>query len=140
MARITVEDCLAQVDNRFELVLVAAKRARQLARGAAPRVTGFEDEKPTVVALREIAAGLVGREVLGEPDPPRHEHRLESLFSDVGRDGDVVEIMTGGAAGDPEVLFGNRQHVARPQDQLEDEEQEHLEEEPFDDESIEGED
>lgn len=140
MARITVEDCLTQVDNRFELVLVAAKRARQLARGAAPKLMGYEDEKPTVVALREIAAGLVGREVLREPDPPRHEHRLESLFGDVGRDGDVEEIMTGGAAGDPDALLSNRQQHVPAQDQLEDEEEEHLEEEPFDDESIEDED
>jgi DNA-directed RNA polymerase subunit omega len=139
MARITVEDCLTQVDNRFELVLVAAKRARQLARGAAPKLTGFEDEKPTVVALREIAAGLVGREVLQEPDPPRHEHRLESLFSDMGRDGDVEDIMTGGPAGDPDALFSTRQRASRAQDQLEDEEQEHLEEEPFDDEGAEDE-
>jgi DNA-directed RNA polymerase subunit omega len=140
MARITVEDCLGQMDNRFELVLVAAKRARQLARGAAPKLTGYEDEKPTVVALREIAAGLVGKEVLQEPDPPRHEHRLESLFSDMGRDSEVEEIMTGGPAGDPDALVGSRQRIARAQDQLEDEEQEHLEEEPFDDEEAEDED
>lgn len=57
MARITVEDCLGHVDNRFELVLVAAKRARQLAKtNTEPRVPE-ENDKPTVVALREIAAG-----------------------------------------------------------------------------------
>lgn len=57
MARITVEDCLANVDNRFQLVLIAAKRARQLAQTSAePRVPP-ENDKPTVLALREIAAG-----------------------------------------------------------------------------------
>lgn len=56
MARVTVEDCLGKVGNRFDLVLVAAKRARDLTRGAEPRVE-LENDKPTVVALREIADG-----------------------------------------------------------------------------------
>lgn len=56
MARVTVEDCLKNVKNRFELVIVAAKRARQLMRGREPRVE-WDNDKPTVVALREIAAG-----------------------------------------------------------------------------------
>lgn len=60
MARITVEDCLAVVDNRFELVLMASKRARQLAGGADPQVDNADDDdKPTVLALREIAARKV---------------------------------------------------------------------------------
>lgn len=67
MARITVQDCLEQVDNRFELVLAASQRARQVSLGAEPRVPR-ENDKPTVIALREIAAGLVGREVLDEPE------------------------------------------------------------------------
>lgn len=79
MARITVEDCLENVDNRFELVLVAAKRARQIALGAEPRVP-LENDKPTVVALREIAAGKVTKAVLDEVDA--HEHALESAVSD----------------------------------------------------------
>ncbi len=58
MARITVEDCLKQVKNRFDLVLLASKRARQLSLGAAPLVP-HEDDKPTVLALREIAAGKI---------------------------------------------------------------------------------
>lgn len=57
MARITVEDCLAHVDNRFELVLKAAKRARQLSMTATDPFVPWEGDKPTVVALREIAAG-----------------------------------------------------------------------------------
>ncbi len=64
MARVTVEDCLDKVDNRFDLVLAAAKRARDLTRGADPRVA-LENDKPTVLALREIAEGKYEP---GEPD------------------------------------------------------------------------
>lgn len=69
MARITVEDCLENVDSRFELVLVASKRARQLANGADSNIE-WQDDKPTVHALREIAAGEIGREILNEVDSP----------------------------------------------------------------------
>lgn len=62
MARITVEDCLKQIPNRFELALAATYRARQLAQGHTPKVESRD--KPTVVALREIAAGQVGVEML----------------------------------------------------------------------------
>lgn len=65
MARITVEDCLPYVGNRFELVLLAAKRARQIALGSQPLVPG-DDDKPAVIALREIASGLITRESLAE--------------------------------------------------------------------------
>ena len=66
MARVTVEDCLEHVENRFELVMVAAKRARQIAiRGAQPMVE-WENDKPTVVALREISEGFVGPDILQE--------------------------------------------------------------------------
>lgn len=61
MARITVEDCLENIDNRFQLVLTATKRARQIAHGAEPLVDE-ENDKPTVIALREIAAGLIDSE------------------------------------------------------------------------------
>ena len=57
MARVTVEDCLKVVDNRFDLVLVAAKRARQLMRGSVDSKVPWDNDKSTVVALREIAAG-----------------------------------------------------------------------------------
>lgn len=56
MARVTVEDCLKNVKNRFELVILAAKRARQLMRGKEPKIE-WDNDKPTVVALREIAEG-----------------------------------------------------------------------------------
>ena len=65
MARITIDDCIKQVSNRFELTLAATYRARQLAMGATPLVDGRKD-KPTVVALREIAFGKVGVEVLNK--------------------------------------------------------------------------
>lgn len=57
MARITVEDCLENVENRFQLVMLAAKRARQLMRGSADPMVPWENDKATVVALREIASG-----------------------------------------------------------------------------------
>ena len=68
MARITVEDCLKNIDNLFDLVLLASKRSRQLANGAEARVE-WENDKPTVVALREIAEGQVTMDLLDEPDP-----------------------------------------------------------------------
>ena len=72
MARITVEDCLPNVENIFQLVLLAAQRARRLANGAEPTVP-WENDKPTVVALREIAAGHIGPEILEEADRPQPE-------------------------------------------------------------------
>jgi len=69
MARLTVEDCLENVDNRFELVLIAAKRARQLAMGAEPLVP-IDNDKPTVLALREIADNLINDAVLNEKVVP----------------------------------------------------------------------
>lgn len=69
MARVTVEDCMDNVENLFELVLVATKRARQLANGAEAMVA-WENDKPTVVALREIADGHITPSVLDEADNP----------------------------------------------------------------------
>lgn len=66
MARITVEDCLDHVDNRFDLVLLATKRARQLARGV-DSLLPWENDKVTVVALREIAEGLITHDSVAEP-------------------------------------------------------------------------
>lgn len=67
MARVTVEDCLDNLDNRFELVMVASKRARQIATGGQDPKVEWENDKPTVVALREIADGHTTRAVLDEP-------------------------------------------------------------------------
>ena len=72
MARLTVEDCLDYVDNRFELVLVAAKRARQLSMGADPLVE-LENDKPTVLALREIAENKINKSVLNEEVVPQDD-------------------------------------------------------------------
>lgn len=66
MARITVTDCLHEIDNRFQLVLIAARRTRQLLFGAEPKVEPRPGEKDTVLALREIAAGHIGPEILEE--------------------------------------------------------------------------
>ncbi|AJQ92212.1 DNA-directed RNA polymerase subunit omega [Gynuella sunshinyii] len=66
MARVTVEDCLENVDNRFELIMVGAKRARQLANEGADPLVAEENDKATVIALREIAAGKINASILEE--------------------------------------------------------------------------
>ena len=66
MARITVEDCLDNVDNRFELVMVSSKRARQIQAGGKDPLVEADNDKPTVIALREIADGLVDANILIE--------------------------------------------------------------------------
>ena len=85
MARITVEDCIDRVDNRFQLVLIATKRARQIARGAAPYVEE-ENDKPTVIALREIAEGKVGAQILDE-EPEQTLEDEEAQEVDIGPPG-----------------------------------------------------
>ena len=81
MARVTVEDCLQNVDNRFQLVLVAAKRARQLTMGKEPMVD-WENDKATVVALREISEGFIDRSILEkEPEVEKKEESLEDLLA-----------------------------------------------------------
>ncbi len=77
MARITVEDCLDNIENIFEMVLVAAKRARRVAHGADPMVD-LENDKPTVIALREIAEGLVNPSILEEIEEPVTENLLQA--------------------------------------------------------------
>ena len=84
MARVTVEDCLDNVDNRFQLVLVASKRARRMARGLDEALVPLENDKPTVVALREIADGLVDPSILDEQDEPATEE-LSFLDDDAPR-------------------------------------------------------
>jgi len=79
MARITVEDCLENVDNRFELVLLATKRARQLANGKDPMLE-WENDKPTVLALREIAKGLVNQASVEKADIVEEEE--EEIFEE----------------------------------------------------------
>ena len=79
MARITVEDCLQNVDNLFQLVLLAAQRARRLANGAEATLP-LENDKPTVLALREIAAGNITAEMLREPEPPASSAFLHGMW------------------------------------------------------------
>jgi len=74
MARITVEDCLEVVNNRFELVLMATKRARQVAKGAQANVVG-DNDKPTVIALREIAERKVDQSMIDEIDKQEKEKK-----------------------------------------------------------------
>ena len=84
MARITVQDCLENVENRFELVLMATRRARQVANGADPMVP-WENDKPTVVALREIAAGRINARTLAELEEAELIDRM-SAASEAERD------------------------------------------------------
>ena len=76
MARVTVEDCLENVENRFELVMVASKRSRQLATGGKDPLVNEESDKPTVIALREIAEGLVTADILKKEEEIEPEEEL----------------------------------------------------------------
>ena len=80
MARVTVEDCLESVDNRFELVMVASKRARQIATGGKEPLVQEESDKPTVIALREIAEGLVTPDMLSREDEIEAEEELAEVM------------------------------------------------------------
>ena len=80
MARVTVEDCLENVDNRFELVMVASKRARQIATGGKEPLVDEESDKPTVIALREIADGLVTADLLIREDVIEAEEELAEVM------------------------------------------------------------
>ena len=81
MARITVEDCTDHIPNMFNLVLVAAKRARRVAHGADPLVD-LENDKPTVIALREIAAGHITPAILDEIEQPSTEEFMQPEATD----------------------------------------------------------
>lgn len=80
MARVTVEDCLENVANRFELVMVASKRARQLATGGRDPMVQEESDKPTVIALREIADGFVTNEILRRESEMDAEEELADVM------------------------------------------------------------
>jgi len=82
MARVTVEDCLENVANRFELVMVASKRARQMATGGKDPFVDEESDKPTVIALREIAEGFVTADILKrEEEVDAEEELIEAMES-----------------------------------------------------------
>jgi DNA-directed RNA polymerase subunit omega len=97
MARVTVEDCLENVENRFQLVLVATKRARQLAAGAEPTVARAND-KTTVVALREIAGGFVTNAILDEVSPLIADEADDDTVNPIGTAGDAAIAPEGGAS------------------------------------------
>lgn len=81
MARVTVEDCLDAVENRFELVMLASKRARQIATGGHEAMVPWENDKPTVVALREIEEGFVTTELLHRVEA---EAEIDAAFEEIG--------------------------------------------------------
>ncbi len=87
MARITVEDCLDHVDNRFELVLVSSKRARQLATGGKDPMVDPENDKPTVIALREIEEGFVDASILTAKETPKTPKMVSSSALLIGATG-----------------------------------------------------
>ena len=95
MARVTVEDCLENVDNRFQLVLVATKRARQLALGAEPTVARAND-KTTVIALREIAEGFVTSAILDETSPAIGEEMDDDTTNPLGTASDAAILPESG--------------------------------------------
>ncbi|MFT7178664.1 MAG: DNA-directed RNA polymerase subunit omega [Oceanospirillaceae bacterium] len=88
MARVTVEDCLENVDNRFELIMVSAKRARQLATGGKEAHIEWGNDKCTVVALREIADGFINASILDD------QEEINQQFVDVPADQDVLDEVT----------------------------------------------
>ncbi|GAB6197217.1 DNA-directed RNA polymerase subunit omega [Lysobacter xanthus] len=93
MARITVEDCLQVVDNRFELVMMASKRARQLAAGVDAQLDNDANDKPTVLALREIAARRIDNEYIDAVEKTERERKereaLEWAAAEVVADDDL---------------------------------------------------
>tara|TARA_B100000579_G_scaffold359999_1_gene317057 strand:+ start:3842 stop:4117 length:276 start_codon:yes stop_codon:yes gene_type:complete len=80
MARVTVEDCLENVANRFELVMVASKRARQIATGGKESLVEEESDKPTVIALREISEGLITADILARESQREAEEELAEVM------------------------------------------------------------
>ena len=83
MARVTVEDCLENVDNRFELIMVSAKRARQIATGGKEPMVEQENDKPTVVALREIAEGHIDASILDEQEDLQQQFEEVQLYPEL---------------------------------------------------------
>jgi|TARA_B110000908_G_C9931728_1_gene304250 DNA-directed RNA polymerase subunit omega len=98
MARITVQDCLEKVDNRFHLVRVASKRARQLMNGKEPTVE-WDNDKATVVALREIAAGNITEEMLNEKPVSSED---EGIFAQDEIDAEIGVLVSAEESGSEE--------------------------------------
>ena len=94
MARVTVEDCLDKVENRFELVLVAAKRAHQLSSGGYRTTLEAGKDKPTVLALREIEAGLIDASILTEEYAIEEELNAQERLSEEAKVSEVAEELS----------------------------------------------
>jgi len=94
MARVTVEDCLDKVENRFELVLVAAKRAHQLNSGGYRTTLDAGKDKPTVLALREIEAGLIDASILTEEYAMEEELNAQDRLSQEAKMSEVTEELS----------------------------------------------
>ena len=94
MARVTVEDCLDKVENRFELVLVAAKRAHQLNSGGFRTTLDVGKDKPTVLALREIEAGLIDASILTEEYAIEEELNAQEKLADEAKMSEVKEELS----------------------------------------------
>ena len=94
MARVTVEDCLDKVENRFELVLVAAKRAHQLNSGGYRTTLDVGKDKPTVLALREIEAGLIDNSILTEEYTMEQELKAQDKLSEEVKMSEVTEELS----------------------------------------------
>ena len=94
MARVTVEDCLDKVENRFELVLVAAKRAHQLNSGGYRTTLDVGKDKPTVLALREIEAGLIDASILTEEYAMEEELNAQDRLSEEAKISEVAEELS----------------------------------------------
>ena len=94
MARVTVEDCLDKVENRFELVLVAAKRAHQLGSGGYRTTLDAGKDKPTVLALREIEAGLIDASILTEEYAMEEELNAQDKLSEEVKMSEVTEELS----------------------------------------------
>ena len=94
MARVTVEDCLDKVQNRFELVLVAAKRAHQLNSGVFRSTLDVAKDKPTVLALREIEAGLIDASILTEEYAMEEELNAQEKLAEEAKMNEVNEELS----------------------------------------------
>ncbi|ODS24834.1 DNA-directed RNA polymerase subunit omega [Candidatus Endobugula sertula] len=104
MARITVEDCLDHVENRFELVLVGTKRARQIAVGGKDPMVTEENDKPTVIALREIEEGLVKPSILTEKEESEYEEMIDDISAiEASNQNGAIEATVMPIAMNPEV-------------------------------------
>ena len=101
MARITVEDCLDKVDNRFQLVMISSKRARQLQTGGKDPMVPEDNDKPTVIALREIAEGFVDSSILFARAAPTREIAEAELDATAAMMGAIVADPDAGQADEP---------------------------------------